>query len=151
MKAHANRKGFTLVEIMVGVTIIGILTSLSIPAFQNVRDKSQATTIANNFRVYAQAFDTYSLMEGRWPADVTPAIIPPEMEGQLPRFTEKVVGNNSWDWDFKTRGVTAGIALRGGSLSNEFMEEIDAVIDDGDLSSGKVQALGSGLTYILEP
>lgn len=151
MKAKQQRKGFTLVETMVGVTIIGILASLSIPAFQNVRDKSNASALANNFRIYGQAFETYSLLEGKWPGDVTPSVVPSELEGQLPRFTEVVVGGNRWDWDHNARGVTAGVALRGGSLDTELMMQIDSVLDDGDLSTGRMQSFGYGLTYVLEP
>jgi len=66
---HTNTstsKAFTLVEIMIVVTIIGLLAALAIPAFQKVRAKSQDTSVLNNIRLLAAAADQYYMEKGRW-------------------------------------------------------------------------------------
>ncbi len=61
---NKNKKGFTLVEIMIVVVIIGLLAAMAIPAFQKVRTTSQQKTITNNLRQLASAADQYFLEEG---------------------------------------------------------------------------------------
>lgn len=63
MKAN-SKKGFTLVEIMIVVVIIGLLAAMAIPAFQKVRETSQEKTITNNLRQLASGGDQYFLEEG---------------------------------------------------------------------------------------
>jgi len=61
---NKNKKGFTLVEIMIVVVIIGLLAAMAIPAFQKVRTNSQRGAITNNLRQLASAADQYFLESG---------------------------------------------------------------------------------------
>ena len=65
MKTRSNSsKGFTLVEIMIVVVIIGLLAAMAIPAFQKVRQSSQDKAILNNARQLSAAADQYFLENG---------------------------------------------------------------------------------------
>ena len=59
-----KNKGFTLVEIMIVVVIIGLLASMAIPAFQKVRTNSQDKAVLNNARQLSAASDQYYLENG---------------------------------------------------------------------------------------
>jgi type IV pilus assembly protein PilA len=59
-----QNKGFTLVEIMIVVVIIGLLASMAIPAFQKVRTNSQDKAVLNNARQLSAASDQYYLENG---------------------------------------------------------------------------------------
>jgi type IV pilus assembly protein PilA len=59
-----SNKGFTLVEIMIVVVIIGLLAAMAIPAFQKVRQSSQDKAVLNNVRQLSAAADQYYLENG---------------------------------------------------------------------------------------
>ena len=62
--ANVRTKGFTLVEIMIVVVIIGLLAMMAIPAFNKVRQNSQDKTVMNNVRQLSSAADQYFLENG---------------------------------------------------------------------------------------
>ena len=65
MNKHTrSTKGFTLVEIMIVVVIIGLLAAMAIPAFQKVRASSQDKAVLNNARQLSGAADQYYLEYG---------------------------------------------------------------------------------------
>ena len=64
MKTSRTNKGFTLVEIMIVVVIIGLLAAMAIPAFQKVRWASQDKAVLNNLRQLSGAADQYMLEYG---------------------------------------------------------------------------------------
>ena len=61
---NRSKKGFTLVEIMIVVVIIGLLAALAIPAFNKVRATSQDKHVANTLRQIAGAADQYMMEKG---------------------------------------------------------------------------------------
>lgn len=56
--------GFTLVEIMTVVLIIGILSSIAIPALLHVKSKSEETLVLNTLRQLYDAKERYFLEDG---------------------------------------------------------------------------------------
>ncbi len=59
-----SKKGFTLVEIMIVVVIIGLLAAMAIPAFNKVRETSQQKAVLNNLRQIASAASQYFVDAG---------------------------------------------------------------------------------------
>ncbi|MGA0333981.1 MAG: type IV pilin protein [Kiritimatiellia bacterium] len=65
------KSGFTLVEIMIVVMIIGLLASLSYPSYKKSRDNAQRTVCMNNLRIMQHALDRY-MMENPGITSISP-------------------------------------------------------------------------------
>lgn len=68
---YRSNKGFTLVEIMIVVVIIGLLAAMAIPAFQKVRASAQDKAVLNNARQLGAGADQYYLEAGVVSAAIT--------------------------------------------------------------------------------
>jgi prepilin-type N-terminal cleavage/methylation domain-containing protein len=73
--------GFTLVEIMIVVAIIGVLAAIGIPSFLHARTRSQATACINNLRQIETAVQQVAIEKGKhvgdtvtYPDEITPYI-----------------------------------------------------------------------------
>jgi prepilin-type N-terminal cleavage/methylation domain-containing protein len=77
MKINTSRKsGFTLVEIMIVVAIIGLLAAIAIPNFVHARTTAQMNACINNLRQIDAAIQQYALENNLGAtANVTPANI----------------------------------------------------------------------------
>ena len=55
------KQGFTLVEIMIVVAIIGLLAAIAIPSFMKARTQSQANACINNLRQIESGKEQWAL------------------------------------------------------------------------------------------
>lgn len=156
MGAQGNRRsprGFTLVEIMIVVVLIGILASLAIPAIKNAQEGSRNSVVMNGFRVFSGAFATFALENGAYPPDEGPAVLPAGMDGYIDRqqFENERPMGGQWDWEEGVFGITAGVSVDAPAATSAELLKFDQSMDDGNLTTGNVVYTSGRLLYIIEP
>ncbi len=60
-------KGFTLIELMIVVVIIGILAAIAIPKFQDVTESAKYAACRSNLRNIASALTMYAAENNEYP------------------------------------------------------------------------------------
>lgn len=64
MNMFRNERGFTLIELMVVILIIGILVAIAVPVFNAARESAYKSTCQANLRTIDGAVETYKASTG---------------------------------------------------------------------------------------
>ena len=148
MNAH-KQNGFTLVEIMIAVVLIGLLASIAIPAFATVRERAQNSRLANDLRVFAGQMETFSLEQGAFPEDSN--------SGQIPSGFAEYIKPEQWfdgpsiggvfDVEKDAYGLRSAVGVHRYTVSEEQLLAFDRAHDDGNLASGLYRKIASHRYY----
>jgi prepilin-type N-terminal cleavage/methylation domain-containing protein len=64
---NASRSGFSLIELLVTISIIAVLVALISPAVQSAREAARRTQCLNNIRNLGQAVDNFASAASQYP------------------------------------------------------------------------------------
>lgn len=92
MKARKKEEGFTLIELMIVVGIIGVLASVAIPSFIHYLHKSKTTEVVYSLQKIASGFKAYVATQEANGAAIK---IPLRSPGYCPRIAHSSVCKNS--------------------------------------------------------
>ncbi len=159
--------GFTLVELVVVITIIGLLATVGVASYSNVVDQSKMTKMLGQISDIESASKLFNLRTNVWPADyngysgvnqfLTNASIPGWNGPYLVSWpsTHPWGGAVKWtNYDPNNDGVIdqvivldddqpgTGSSNNQGWISQTAMQEIDKRLDDGNLSTGNIRGNG---------
>ena len=112
----SDRAAFTLVEIAVVVTIIGILAALAVPHYKRVKESSIISTLENDLRIFSQEFMQYELNFGAYPDTSTSGTYPNGMADRISgAWTQPSVIGGTYRWVYASNNGNGG---NGGNGNN---------------------------------
>jgi type IV pilus assembly protein PilA len=98
-----KKRGFTLVEIMIVVAIIGLLAAISIPSFTKIRTESRKTSCANNLRLIRDATEQWAMTANKAGTDTPVAAnLTPYLKGNVMPVCPE--GNTAYVLNFTVDG-----------------------------------------------
>ena len=101
-----NRKsGFTLVEIMIVVAIIGLLAAIAIPNFVKARTTAQKNACINNLRQIDGAKEQWALENKKVDGD---SVVKSEVDGYIKGGEPKCPGSGSYTYGAIGAAPTCG-------------------------------------------
>lgn len=137
--------GFTLVEILIVVVILGVLAAVVVPRFAGASDQSRRAAFITNVTTFAEALEMHYARTGQLVADSGTGTLPPELAGVI-RVSDWENGTpigGEWDVETNENGISNGVGVDFDldHPGDAYMQEVDALFDDGNLATGKFRQL----------
>lgn len=150
------RRGFTLIEVLIVVVILGVLAVVVIAQFVGVTEVTEKTAFIASGRRFVEAAKRYQLDYGTYP-DAAPGTLPPGFGDYIlsQGWERETPVGGTWDSHVNGYGVAAALGVFYGAGNNDsrnddaYMQEIDTMIDDGDLLTGSFRKMGGQRYYFV--
>ncbi len=125
-----GRKGFTLIELIIVLSIIGLLVGLGLPQYKSASIKAREAVLKENLFILRKLLDQYAMDKGKYPASLQTLV----QEGYLRTIPVDPMTRSAETW-VEVREVP--------TLEDPMLMEIPGVVDVKSGSEDKSPIDGS--------
>ncbi len=129
-KRRSAQAGFTLMELLVVVAVVGILAAIVVPQFKNAPQKAREAVLKTNLHTMREAFDQYFADKAHYPESLETLV----EEGYLRSVPKDPFTSSTTTWVF-TQAETGEDSLP---------EELESAAGIFDVHSGSTQVALDG-------
>ncbi|HMV30638.1 MAG: type II secretion system protein [Gemmatimonadales bacterium] len=134
----SNRRGWTMIELLIVIVVLGLLSSLAVLKYIDLSRTAFAAKIVGEFTTVRLAAYNYEAdHNNQWPGDQGPGIAPPELDTYLPDGFNFVTPTYLLDWDNRSPAV------------DPYQIAISVTTTDARLMNALVQNLGNKAPYMV--
>ena len=142
-----RRRGFSLIELMTVMAVIGLLAALGIPRYREMKRRAFSANVASDFNTVRVAAYNYFADHSTYPPDGASGIPPAALVPYLPQNFEFANGIYTLDYDvwpspLNPTQMVIGVTVTSGD------QELVNMIARNILAGGMGLNVGNGYTYI---
>ena len=147
------RSGFTLIEVLIVVVILGILASITVPNYYTKIGESREQAFVQQLRTNANAVQIHYARRSHFPDEAVAGVIPPTLTRYLQAgaWDRPTPLGGQWRHVRSLPGVSSAVGVDFGTAAGpvDVLTRIDARFDDGNLSTGRFQQYTPSTFYLI--
>ncbi len=104
-RCGGSEAGFTLIELMIVVSIIGILSTIAVPSYQSSLIKARETVLRQDLFTLRELLDHHRADQGKYPPSLEGLVV----AGYLRALPKDPITNSSSSWQEITEPTEGGV------------------------------------------
>ncbi len=141
-RTDKRRGGFTLVELMVAVSIVGIVAGLAIPNLRTMIYRARAAEVSADLEVVRVAALQYQAEQNSWPGEELVGVVPAGLGIYLP--DNFVFAGNGYELDYENWDFPGGFP---GDPTTTQLIGVSVTADTNELGNAVAEFLGGAIVF----
>jgi prepilin-type N-terminal cleavage/methylation domain-containing protein len=146
-RLRRQRRGFTLIELMTVVSVLGLLIAIGLPRYRDVKRRAFAAKITGDFNTVRLAAYNYFADNSTYPSDGSPGVAPAALVPYLPQNFKFDAGNYTLDYDVwpsptNPKQLVVGVTVTSGD------QQLVNMVARNSPAGGTGINVGNAYTYI---
>lgn len=142
-----SRRGFSLIELLTVMAVIGLLAALSVPRYKDMKRRAHSAGVVSDFNTVRVAAYNYYADNSTYPPDGSPGSPPVAMKSYLPQNFEFTGPSYTLDYDVWPSPLNPAQLVVGVTVTSSDQELINMIARN--IRAGGIGLVtANGYTYI---